>query len=113
VEAVAGSPILGRLEALDLSEGTLTDEGAQVLLDTPGFRELKRLDLHHHFMSEDMEKRVLEAFTAAGVAVDVSGREEPEEAEEEDWDEEEPDEEEAAAWEEELWEQRYYPSVTE
>ncbi|WP_306369487.1 STM4015 family protein [Nocardiopsis sp. CC223A] len=74
VEAVAGSPALDRLEELDLSEGTLTDGGAQVLLDTPGFRGLRRLDLHHHFMSEEMEDRVREAFGTAGVDVDVSER---------------------------------------
>ncbi|MFL1377127.1 MULTISPECIES: STM4015 family protein [unclassified Nocardiopsis] len=74
VEAVAGSPILDRLEALDFSSGTLTDKGAQILLDTPGFRGLRRLDLHHHFMTEDMEKRVLEAFADTGTQVDVSER---------------------------------------
>ncbi|CAL9526024.1 hypothetical protein SUDANB121_03953 [Nocardiopsis dassonvillei] len=74
VRAVADSPVLERLEVLDLSEGTLTDEGAQVLLDTPGFRGLERLDLHHHFMTEETEQRVREAFTAAGVGIDVSGR---------------------------------------
>ncbi|CAL9525968.1 hypothetical protein SUDANB121_03952 [Nocardiopsis dassonvillei] len=74
VRAVAGSPVLERLEALDLSEGTLTDEGARILLDAPGFRNLRRLDLHHHAMSEGMEQRVREAFTAAGVELDVSER---------------------------------------
>ncbi|CAL9526077.1 hypothetical protein SUDANB121_03954 [Nocardiopsis dassonvillei] len=103
VEAVAASPVLGRLEVLDLSEGTLTDKGAQILLDTPGFRELERLDLHHHYMSEDMEQRVAEVFAAAGVTVDVSEREEPEDDEE--WEDGDDDEEE--------WEYRYYPSVTE
>ncbi|MFY7065570.1 STM4015 family protein [Nocardiopsis changdeensis] len=74
VRALAGSPVLERLEVLDLSLGTLTDEGAQILLDVPGFRGLSRLDLHHHFMSEEMGTRVVEAFTAAGVEVDVSER---------------------------------------
>ncbi|MDE3720680.1 STM4015 family protein [Nocardiopsis sp. N85] len=101
VRALADAPVLGRLEDLDLSMGTLTDQGAQVLLDTPGFRELRRLDLHHHYMSEDMEKRVLEAFTAAGVAIDVSQREEPDDDDEE-WEDDE-----------DGWTYRYYPSVTE
>ncbi|WP_306369486.1 STM4015 family protein [Nocardiopsis sp. CC223A] len=74
VRALADSPVLDRLEVLDLSLGTLTDEGAQVLLDTPGFRGLKRLNLEHHFMTKEMTGRVREAFCAAGVDIDVSGR---------------------------------------
>ncbi|MEU0491013.1 STM4015 family protein [Nocardiopsis sp. NPDC006139] len=74
VRTMADAPVLERLEALDFSMGTLTDEGAQILLDVPGFRGLSRLDLHHHYMSEEMEARVVEAFTAAGVRVDASER---------------------------------------
>jgi hypothetical protein len=51
-QAVAGSPLLGRLEALDLSLGTLTDVGAEALLAGPSLRTLKKLDLHHHYLSE-------------------------------------------------------------
>ncbi|WP_306369488.1 STM4015 family protein [Nocardiopsis sp. CC223A] len=111
VRAVADAPVLGRLEELDFSEGTLTDEGAQILLDTPGFRELESLDLHHHYMSEETQARVADSFTAAGVRIDVSGRLEPrgEAGEDEEWE----DEEEAAEWAEEQWRDRYYPSVTE
>ncbi|SHJ06703.1 hypothetical protein SAMN05421803_103329 [Nocardiopsis flavescens] len=103
VRALAESPLLDRLESLDLSGGTLGDLGAQTLLDTPGFRELERLDLHHHYMSEETERRVLEAFTAAGVAVDASGRREPEESHFEA----------AEDMEDEEWAYYYYPSVTE
>ena len=96
VRALADAPLLDRLENLDLSMGTLTDEGARILLDAAGFRELNRLDLHHHYMTEGMEKRVLEAFSAAGVEIDASGREEPHDSSDE--------------YE---WRSRYYPSVTE
>ncbi|SHJ06809.1 hypothetical protein SAMN05421803_103332 [Nocardiopsis flavescens] len=75
VRTVAGSAVLERLEVLDLSMGTLTDAGAEVLLGTPAFRGLRRLDLHRHFMTAETERRLAEAFTAAGVETDVSGRE--------------------------------------
>jgi len=63
---------------VDLSLGTLTDEGARVLLGAPVFRGLARLDLHHHYLSEEMAERVRAEFTASGVEVDVSA---PREAE--------------------------------
>ncbi|MFD6096727.1 STM4015 family protein [Nocardiopsis flavescens] len=74
VRALAESPLLDRLESLDLSEGTLTDAGAETLLGTPAFRGLRRLDLHHHFMTAETEKRLAEALTAAGVETDTSDR---------------------------------------
>ncbi|MFE3459174.1 STM4015 family protein [Nocardiopsis aegyptia] len=80
IPVLAEAPVLAQLDTLDLSLGTLTDEGARVLLDAPGLRRLRRLDLHHHFLSGEMAERVRAEFTAAGVEVDVSEREEPYEA---------------------------------
>ena len=37
--------------------GTLSDEGAKVLIDTPAIRNLKYLNLRHHYMSKEMVKR--------------------------------------------------------
>ncbi|MGW5877258.1 STM4015 family protein [Nocardiopsis terrae] len=89
VRALAEAPVTPTLRTLDLSLGALTDEGARTLLSAPAFRSLERLDLHHHYMSEDMTERIREAFTAAGVRVDVSDRREPDlegyEDEEEAW----------------------------
>ncbi len=54
---VVNSPLLQRLEILDLSLGTLTDEGGESLLhlkDSP----LKKLNLHYHFMSPEMVRRL-------------------------------------------------------
>lgn len=78
VRALADAPVAGRVRSLDLSMGTLTDKGAQVLLDTPVFRELGRLDLEHHYMSEEMEARVGAAFAEAGVEIRVGDRQEQE-----------------------------------
>lgn len=74
VPVLAGAPVAASLEVLDLSLGTLTDTGARALLEAPALRGLKRLDLHHHYLSEEMAERVRTAFTEAGVAVDLSDR---------------------------------------
>ena len=84
VRAVSDAPVVERLHTLDLSLGCLTDEGAETLLASPALRGLGRLDLHHHYLSEDMAERVRAEFTAAGVEVDVSVPQEPDEDEDED-----------------------------
>nr|WP_067599316.1 STM4015 family protein [Nocardiopsis listeri] len=81
VRALAEAPVVGRLRSLDLSMGTLTDEGAEVLMGAPAFRDLARLDLSHHYMSEDMERRVREVFAEADVDLSAQERQ----VEENDW----------------------------
>ncbi len=66
-EAVAQSPILKRLEVLDLSLGALSDVGAEALLNAPPVRKLKKLDIHHHYVSPEMVERL-----AAIVPLDAS-----------------------------------------
>ncbi|NYH52079.1 hypothetical protein HNR06_001668 [Nocardiopsis arvandica] len=76
IPVLAQAPVLPSLEVLDLSLGDLTNEGAQALIEAaPAFRGLRRLDLHHHFLSEDMRERVRAALP--GVEVDLSGPREP------------------------------------
>jgi hypothetical protein len=70
--ALATAPVVGRLEVLDLSEGTLTDAGADALLGGQPLTRLRRLDLHHHYLSDAMVERVRAALP--GVEVDLSGR---------------------------------------
>ncbi|GCE29143.1 hypothetical protein KDA_46270 [Dictyobacter alpinus] len=62
------SPLMDRLLDLDLSLGTLGDEGAQALLDCPAILKLQKLDLHHHFCSAEMIARL----QALPITVDVS-----------------------------------------
>lgn len=69
----AGAPVLDQLETLDLSLGTIRDEGGSALLASGRIRQLKRLDLHHHYMSEDLVRR----WGQTGVNVDVSDRCDP------------------------------------
>lgn len=92
-KAVAAAPVLDRVEVMDLSLGNLGDEGGLALLDAPavGRRRadqpalfdagpgrstdcrLKKLDLHHHFMTPAVAAR----FAGLPVAVDVSDAKEP------------------------------------
>ncbi|MDV5149470.1 STM4015 family protein [Streptomyces sp. SBC-4] len=76
--AVAGAPVVARIERLDLSKGVLTDEGAAALLDGQPLTHLTRLDLSHHFLSEAMSDRVRAALVPHGVTVVLDDAQEPE-----------------------------------
>jgi len=73
--AVAKSPILSRIKALDLSLGNLSDAGARALLESPGVAALERLDIHHHYVSRELVQKL----EKLGPAVDAS---DPKEADE-------------------------------
>ncbi|PDP89320.1 hypothetical protein CQJ94_02700 [Glycomyces fuscus] len=76
VPVLAEAPVASRLHTLDLSLGTLTDKGGQALVEAAAaFGHLKRLDLHRHYLSEEMSEQVRAAFAGTGVDVDLSGRE--------------------------------------
>jgi len=74
---LAHAPIVARLESLDLSLGTLSDAGASALLAGQPLTHLKRLDVHHHFLSEAMIERLWQALP--DVEINVSERMEPRE----------------------------------
>ncbi|WP_329113645.1 STM4015 family protein [Streptomyces sp. NBC_01353] len=76
--AVAGAPVVARLDRLDLSMGTLTDEGAEALLVGQPLTHLTHLDLFHHYLSEKMSERIVDALTPHGVTVDVDDAQDPE-----------------------------------
>ncbi|MFD3755628.1 STM4015 family protein [Streptomyces sp. NPDC058622] len=67
--AVAGAPVVGRLETLDLSMGILTDEGATALLEGGSLGHLSRLDLDHHFIGADVQERLRAALEPHGVVL--------------------------------------------
>lgn len=66
-ELAVDAPVLQQLDTLDLSLGTMTDRGAAALSEASAIRSLKRLDLHHHFMTGDGLARL----NALGIEVDV------------------------------------------
>ncbi|MEV6812140.1 STM4015 family protein [Micromonospora sp. NPDC051296] len=73
--AVATAPVVRQLEVLDLSMGTLTDEGLEALLAGQPLTHLKELDLHHHYLTEQARQRVETALP--GVRVDGSDPQTP------------------------------------
>ena len=52
VPTIVNSPLLNRIEVLDLSGGDLSDAGGRSLLRLKDNTSLKLLDLRHHYMSE-------------------------------------------------------------
>jgi predicted DNA-binding WGR domain protein len=57
---VVNSPLLERIETLDLSLGMLTDEGGQALLKLPASSSLKKLNLHFNYLSAQMIQKLKE-----------------------------------------------------
>ncbi|SFY49594.1 STM4015 family protein [Streptomyces sp. F-1] len=83
--AVASAPVVAQLESLSLSMGTLTDTGAEALLNGQPLTRLRRLDLHHHFVGEAMADRLRAALGSAGTEVDLSDRQVPHQWRNEEW----------------------------
>jgi hypothetical protein len=52
--ANGGAPVLHQLKVLDLSLGTLSDRGAQALAACPAVGKLQKIDIHHHYVSDDV-----------------------------------------------------------
>lgn len=80
-EALAGAPIVSRLESLDLSMGVLSDTGMEALLSGQPLGHLAKLRIDHHFVTDPMAERLRRALAESGTVVDISVPEEPE-----DWD---------------------------
>jgi uncharacterized protein (TIGR02996 family) len=67
-----GSKILPQLETLDLSLGTLGDEGARSLIEqSQAFAHLKRIDLTHHYVSADVAEELRRAMKPEIVLTDA------------------------------------------
>ncbi|MEV1053006.1 STM4015 family protein [Streptomyces sp. NPDC049887] len=75
--ALAAAPVVARLEVLDLSMGTLGDQGAAALLEGQPLTHLRKLDLHHHFVSGPMAERIRNSLEPSGVSVDLGDVQEP------------------------------------
>ena len=89
VEMFLESDILPQLETMDVSAGTLKDEGAQLLLDNMDkIAHLKFINMRYNYLSKEMKKQL----QSLPMKIDIA---ETEEADEYDG---------------ELW---YYPMITE
>lgn len=72
---VVNSPVVERIDTLDLSLGNMTDEGARSLLALAPQKHLKRLDISHHYASQDVVDELQKVLPFEVVAED---RQEPE-----------------------------------
>ncbi|MFB4317954.1 STM4015 family protein [Actinomadura sp. 21ATH] len=72
-QAVAGAPVVARLESLSLALGVLTDTGAEALLSGQPLTHLDLLDLRHHFLSDAMMDRLEDALPGTEVDLDRAG----------------------------------------
>jgi len=55
---VVNSPLMQRIETLDLSLGVLTDEGGHALLQIPAGSTVKKLNLHYNYMTAEMIRKL-------------------------------------------------------
>jgi hypothetical protein len=67
---LAHAPVVARLESLDLALGMLGDEGVAALLAGQPLTHLRRLDLHHHWISDEMIERLWQALPEVDIDVD-------------------------------------------
>lgn len=75
-QVVLDSKFMGQIDTLDLSNGTLTDKGGALLLEKiPEWPNIKKLDLHYNYLSDEMAKKLEEL----PIEVDISEQEEVEE----------------------------------
>lgn len=75
-EVVLECKYMNQIKTLDLSNGTLTDKGGQILLEKLSqFPNIEKLDLHHHYLSDEM----MEKLQSLPIAVDLSEQEEADE----------------------------------
>lgn len=73
---VLESKYIDQLHVLDLSQGTLTDEGGKLLLaQLPAHSGIQKLDLQYHFLSDEM----MEKLAALPIDVNVEEQNEPDE----------------------------------
>ena len=73
---------MNQIHTLDLANGTLTDKGGKLLLERlPAYPNVKALDVHYHYMSEDM----VEDLETLPVDIDASEFNEPETYDGEIW----------------------------
>lgn len=78
VDRLARSPLLGGLQVLDLSMGTLSDAGAAKLLDCPAIRDLETLNVSQSYLSVAMIDQL------RSLGIDIIAAEQRQEEDEED-----------------------------
>lgn len=67
---IVNSPIVERIDVLDLSMGNLDDEGSRSLLGLASFKNLKQLNLSHHYVSEPVVAELQSTLSCEVIAED-------------------------------------------
>lgn len=76
-EVVLESRYMSQIRTLDLSMGSLTDKGGEMILaKLPSYPNIEVLDVHYHYMSDEMVRK-LEDLNRQNIAVDASEKNEP------------------------------------
>lgn len=71
-EVVLNCKYMDKIETLDLSYGTLTDKGGDLIAEKiGGFPNIKKVELEHHFLSDEGIKRLEDAVKAAGKEIRI------------------------------------------
>ena len=70
---IVNSPIISRIDELDLSLGSLNDEGVRSLLGLAEYPQLRRLNITHHYASEESIARLQAALKCEVIADDPQG----------------------------------------
>lgn len=74
-QVVLDSKFMGQIHTLDLSCGTLSDKGGELLLEKlPDFPNIQKLDLHYHYLTDTCMERL----KALPLEVDVAEQNEAE-----------------------------------
>lgn len=75
-QVVAASKYMPQISTLDLSLGTLTDKGGELLLqEVPKYPNIKKLDVHYNYLSQEMAQKLEQL----PIEVDASEINEPDE----------------------------------
>lgn len=76
-ECVFGSKYMSQITSLSLANGTMTDKGGEhILAKLPDFPNIKELDLHYHYMSDDMVEKLEKLAEEKSIELDISEQEE-------------------------------------
>ena len=78
-KAVINSPLINSIKIVDLSLGTLTDAGAEVLLNCFAVHQLNILNLSENFLSEELIKAIQKKQDNMQVRIITDGQKQPEE----------------------------------
>ena len=79
---VLESKYIRQITALDLSNGSLTDKGGKLLLEKlPELPNIEILDVHHHYLSNEM----MEELQKLSITVNLAEQEKPYEWNGERW----------------------------